>query len=188
MNEKKFKKLVHDTAFDIAVAVGAFYNDQSTEVNDLSEARSSAESLIRNIDDYLNSKKPKFEVGDYITNVTSDNERTFIGVVSVINLDMHDGLFYHREKNELLRIIVRTELGTVRHATPEEIAEYKAALNFHEHGRKPFEVEAGDLLIHKNKKIFAADNHVFSRFHFTEDKYIFVKTAEEVEKWLADGQ
>lgn len=134
--------------------------------------------------------EPEFKVGDYITNVTSDNERTFIGVVSVINLDMHDGLFYHREKNELLRIIVRTELGTVRHATPEEIAEYESALTFHKHGRKPFEVKQGDILRGDKGNIFFADFPInWEKDPFTSGDYTFIKTAEEVNEWLgADNE
>ena len=50
---------------DISIAIENFVVDDSITENLLSEAKSSAKKLIENIDEYLESQKPKFKVGDY---------------------------------------------------------------------------------------------------------------------------
>ena len=69
-----------------------------------------------------------------------------------------------------------------RHATPEEIAEYKAALNLHEHGREPFEVKRGDVVYLKgyDKNIFLDSGNIYKKHNFVDGDVVLVKTAEEV--------
>ena len=74
-----------------------------------------------------------------------------------------------------------------RHATPEEIAEYKVALNFHKHGREPFEVKKGDLIRTPSEKItFILNPENYKKEEFLDYGWKLLKTAEEVNEWLGD--
>lgn len=185
MNEKQFKQQSHDLIMDIASTIGTCTINLEFTDDDLAKTHELVKKFDDTLTEFIDSRKPKFKVGDYIVN--KDGSAKWIGEIIEVDGKRTMCNWYDVSMNKIRTNTSLWDKNSV-HATPEEIAEYKAALNFHEHGRKPFEIKGGDLLIYKNKKIFAADNHVFSRFHFTEDKYIFVKTAEEVEKWLADGQ
>ena len=180
----KMKRELEEILHDVSVSVYWGLKDASTVESNLSEAKSSAKKLIEKIDGYLESRKPKFEVGDYVSTITN----RFTGVVEHIKeqngvivaiagklYDRYDG--YIRE----------TQLwgSDFRKPTPEEIAEYKVALNFHKHGRKPFEVKEGDLIESKSGRniiVFYPEN--YSRGSFLKDGWKVLKTAEEVNEWI----
>ena len=88
-------------------------------------------------------------------------------------------------KNEYFDARFTSTVKKCRIATPEEIAEYKVALNFHKHGRKPFEVKEGDLIESKSGRniiVFYPEN--YSRVSFLKDGWGFLKTVEEVNEWI----
>ena len=76
-------------------------------------------------------------------------------------------------------------ISTSRLSTPEEIAEYKTALNFYKHGRDPFEVKEGDLIEYPNgQNIMIYHPDCFSKADFLNVGFKLIKTAEEVNEWL----
>jgi len=77
------------------------------------------------------------------------------------------------------------ETGYLRHATPEEIKEYESALNFHDHGRDPFEVKEGDLIRTPSERItFILNPENYTNEEFLGWGWEFLKTVEEVNEWL----
>lgn len=127
---------------DVSVAVESFTRDMSEAEADLQEAKSSAKKLIEKIDEYLESLKPKFKVGDYVTVYVNRKEKIAkIDELTESNSKAH-GLWYDRTLVNVKQDYWFTSgLNKFRHARPSEIAEYESALQFHEHGRNPFEVK-----------------------------------------------
>ena len=178
---------LHEIAFDISVSIGSFARGTSTAEADLKEAKSSAKKLIEKIDEYLEFQKPKFKVGDYVT--VHVNDRTIIAKIDklkVNDIEVH-GLWYDRTLvNVKQDYWLSSELNEFRHATPEEIAEYEAALTFRKHGRKPFELKRGDVVYLKgyDKNIFLDSGNIYKKHNFIDGDVVLVKTAEEVNEWL----
>jgi hypothetical protein len=77
--------------------------------------------------------------------------------INSINEDELHGLWYGQEMEGIRQDCWLKGGHTVRHATPEEIAEYESALTFHKHDRKPFEVKEGDLLEDDEDNILFVD-------------------------------
>ena len=73
-----------------------------------------------------------------------------------------------------------------RLATPEEITEYESALQFHEHGRDPFEIKRGDIVYLKDydKNNFLDSGNIYKKHNFVDGDVVLVKTVEEVNEWL----
>ena len=180
----KMKRELEEILHDVSVSVYWGLKDASTVESNLSEAKSSAKKLIEKIDGYLESRKPKFGVGDYVSTIMN----RFTGVIEHIKeqngvIVAIVGKLYDRYDGD----IRETQLwgSDFRKPTPEEIAEYKVALNFHKHGRKPFEVKEGDLIESKsgrNITVFYPEN--YSRGSFLKDGWRLLKTAEEVNEWI----
>ena len=158
--------------------------DRDALIIELEKFKSSAKKLIEKIDDYLETLKPEFKVGDYVTVYVNGKEKiTKIDEITGNNSKAH-GLWYDRTLANFKQDYWFTSgLNIFRNATPEEIAEYKAALTFHKHGRKPFEVKDGDLLENKFGK-YIAHKSLFVKENFTVEGNAFLKTVEEVNKWL----
>ena len=125
--------------------------------------------------------EPEFKVGDYAVELDK-----YITKIEKINEDgMPVGYFYELENNGFCQSETAVFGFRARHATPEEIAEYEAALNFHKHGRKPFEVKEGDILKDDEGTIFFVDfASNWKKESFTSGRYTFLKTAEEFNEWL----
>ena len=193
MAEEEMKQNIFDWAKDVAVAVEPFARDikfemkKSTVEADLKEAKSSAKKLIENIDEYLENLKPKFKVGDYAT--VDVNGRKIIAKIDALrenNKEAH-GLWYDKTKvNVKQDYWFLAEGNKFRHATTEEIAEYEVALNFHKHGRKPFELKRGDVVYLKgyDKNIFLDSGNIYKKHNFIDGDAVLVKTVEEVNEWL----
>ena len=183
MTQEEMKRYFLNESKDVSIAIEIFVVDDSTTENSLSKAKSSAKKLIEKIDEYLESLKPEFKVGDYVTYEGVIENK--IAKIDSINEDELHGLWYE-QKNEGIRQDWWLKGGhTVRHATPEEIAEYEAALTFHKHGRKPFELKKGDLIEYptgQNIMIYHPD--CFSKTDFLNYEFKLVKTVEEVNEWL----
>lgn len=185
MAEEEKKQNIIDWARDVSVAVESFSRDMYEAEADLQEAKSSAKKLIEKIDEYLESRKPEFKVGDYAT--VEVNGRKIIAKIDELTENKTAfGLWYDEPKNIVKQDFwFLTEGNIFSHSTPEEIAEYEVALTFHKHGRKPFEVKEDDLLEYPNgHNIMIYYPEVFSKAHFLNDGFKLIKTAEEVNEWL----
>ena len=183
MTNEEMKRKLQKNAFDVYVAVDIFAaRGISESEKDLQEAKSSAKKLIEKIDEYLESMKPEFKVGDYVVLHAFHKE---VAKIDKICGDKLHGLWYDT-KNESIGPDYFLGSGTaVKHATPEEIAEYEVSLTFHKHGRKPFEVKEGDLIKYPNgQNIMIYHPDCFSKTDFLNDGFKLIKTAEEVNEWL----
>ena len=181
MTQEEMKRYFLNESRDISIAIENFVVDDSTTENPLLEAKSSAKKLIEKIDDYLESQKPKFKVGDYVTDTSNDNP--FICKIEKFKGNDIAGIWYCVSKKLFFDKLAGLPVSNSRLSTPEEIAEYEVALTFHKHGRKPFEVKDGDLLENKFGK-FIALKSLFVKENFTVQGNAFLKTVEEINGWL----
>ena len=185
MTEEEMKHKLQENAFNVSVAVGSLFARGTSVVEaDLQEAKTSAKKLIEKIDECLESLKPKFKVGDYVTLDIPNNEK--IAKIDRLNGDILHGLWYDTESKNIEQDLYFGSVIAVRHATPTEIAEYEVSLTFHKHGRKPFEVKRGDIVYLKgyDKNIFLDSGNIYKKHNFIDGDVVFVKTAEEVNEWL----
>ena len=183
MKQKEMKRNILNILYwakDVSVAVESFSRDMSEAEADLQEAKSSAKKLIENVDEYLESIKPKFKVGDYVTDTSNDDP--FICKIEKFEGNDISGIWYCVAKKHFDRL-VKFPIFDSRLSTKEEIAEYKAALQFHNHSRKPFEIKEGDLLEDTLDKFFAKRDY-YDKKVFISKGLKFLKTAEEVNEWL----
>ena len=193
MTQEEIKRNLQKIAFDVSVAIESFARDIPESESDLQEAKSFAKKLIEKIDEYLESQKPDFKVGDYVT--INVNGRTKIAKIDKLwehTAEAH-GLWYDQTKvNVKQDFWFLAEGNEFRHATPSEIEEYEVALTFHKNGRKPFEVKDGDILRDDKGNVLISDDDIFSadspknlkKEYFIRGRYTFLKTVEEVNKWL----
>ena len=175
MTQEEMKQKLHE-------AIESFARGTSTAEADLQEAKSSAKKLIEKIDEYLESQKPEFKVGDYVALHAFHKE---IAKIEKIYGDKLHGLWYDTESESIRPDYYLGSGTTVKHATPTEIKEYESALNFYKHGREPFEVKEGDLIkTSSGRNIIAFYPENYSRVSFLKDGFKLIKTAEEVNEWL----
>ena len=187
MTEEEMKRYFLNESRDVSIAIENFVIDDSTTENTLSKAKSSAKKLIEKIDEYLESQKSKFEVRDYVTVFVDDRKK--IAKIDALrgNKKEAHGLWYDKTKvNVKQDYWVLAEWNKFRPATPEEITEYEVALNFHKHGRKPFELKRGDIVYLKgyDKNIFLDSGNIYKKHNFIDGDVALVKTVEEVNEWL----
>ena len=187
ITQEEMKHKLHENALDVFVKVQPFYKSTSESESDLQEAKSSAKKLIEKIDEYLESQKPKFKVDDYVT-VYVDGIKMIAKIDELTeNNSKAHGLWYDRTSVNIKQDYWFTSrMNNFRHATPEEIAEYESALQFHKHGRKPFEVKRGDVVYLKgyDKNIFLDSGNIYKKHNFVDGDVVLVKTVEEVNEWL----
>lgn len=188
MDEKQFKKLAHELVVDITSTIGTF----SLELDVTDEALAKTQKLIEEcavmLAEFIDSRKPKFKVGDYVVDESCD----YIARIDHISdMSVHGGRIYELNDSRFGGLPFGCPIELIRHATPEEIAEYESALNFRKHGRKPFEVKKGDLLFNNERvrRFFVADPSYWQKNRFISGDFSLLKTAEEVEEWLgADNE
>ena len=183
MTQEEMKQKLHENALDVFVKVQPFHKSISESDADLKEAKSSAKKLIEKIDEYFETLKPKFKVGDYVAIHAFNKEITKIE--KIYDEKLH-GLWYDTESGSI-RLDYYFDGGTaVKHATPTEILEYEMALAFHKHGRKPFEVKRGDIVYLKgyDKNIFLDSGNFYEKHNFIDGDIGLVKTVEEFNEWL----
>ena len=180
MTQEEMKRYFLNESRDISIAIENFVVDDSTAESDLQEAKSSAKKLIEKIDEYLESLKPKFKVGDYVTDTSDDDP--FICKIEKLEGNDISGKWYGVSK-KIFAKLMRLPISDSRLSTKEEIAEYEVALTFHKNGRDPFEVKDGDLLENVFGK-YIAHEHSFSKEDFTVGGNTLLKTVEEVNEWL----
>ena len=186
MTQEEMKHNLQEVAFDISESIESFARGTLAVEADLQEAKSSAKKLIEKIDEYLESQKPKFKVGDYAVELGK-----YITKIEKIDEGMPKGCFYMPGNNHFSPIKDSVSSYLARYATPEEIAEYEVALNFHKHGRKPFEIKEGDIISYNESDKFIVDYEdiepefeTFDKENFIREDLTFLKTVEEVNEWL----
>ena len=130
--------------------------------------------------------EPKFKVGDYVT--VDVNGRTIIAKIDALreNKKGAHGLWYDKTKvNAKQDYWFLAEGINFRRATDGKIAEYEAALMFHDRGRKPFEVKKGDLIRKPSGNFtFILNPENYTKEDFVVYEWGFLKTAEEANEWL----
>ena len=163
-------------------AVESFARGISEAEKDLQKAKTSAKSLIEKIDEYFETLKPKFKVGDY---VTFDVPNKKIAKIERLNGALY-GLWYDTESENIKDDLYFGSGNKFRHATPTEILEYEMALAFLKHDRKPFEVKRGDIVYLKgyDKNIFLDSGNFYEKHNFIDGDIGLVKTVEEFNEWL----
>lgn len=181
MNEKQFKQQSHDLIINIASTIGTFTTSLKLTDDDLARTQKLVKKFDETLAEFIDSRKPKFKVGDYVVREYSDE--TYIGEVNDIK-ENHAVCCSYETVNDVICIDEIFNLENIRHATPEEIAEYKAALNFHEHGRKPFEIKDGDLVANGDGISHIVENAHNNKELFLLNNLKLLATAEELEKWL----
>lgn len=183
MDEKQFKQLAHDLVVNIASTMGTFATGLELTDDDLVKTQKLVKKFDDTLTEFIDSRKPKFEVGDYIVN--KDGGAKWIGEIIEVDGQRTTCNWYDVSMNKIRTNTSLWDKNSV-HATTEEIAEYKAALNFRERGRKPFEVKEDDLIINALTKnsFFVKDTANWSKRDFTSSDYKLLKTAEELEEWL----
>ncbi|CAM3169292.1 hypothetical protein LALA110947_07870 [Lactococcus laudensis] len=185
MTQEEMKHKLQKNLFDVSVAIDLFARCTLSAESDLKEAESSAKKLIEKIDEYLESLKPEFKVGDIVSSEIFIDGSGIVRLEEDLTNDFSgiEGLWYIKKDCEIKDTAFGVINKKTRHATPEEIAEYEVALTFYKHGRKPFEVKDGDLLENKFGK-FIALKSLFVKENFTVEGNAFLKTVEEVSEWL----
>ena len=131
--------------------------------------------------------EPEFKVGDIISSqIFIDGSAIVMLEEDLMNFDKGVvGVWYLKEDSRLRETFYFVDEGDTRHATPEEIAEYEAALTFHKHGRKPFEVKKGDLIRTPSEEITLIWNpENYTKEEFLDYEWKLLKTAEEIDEWL----
>ena len=173
---------LHEVAFDISASIESFARGTLATEADLQEAKSSAKKLIEKIDEYMETLKPKFKVGDY---VTFDIPNKKIAKIERLNGALY-GLWYDTESENIKDDLYFGSGNKFRHATPTEILEYEMALAFLKHDRKPFEVKRGDIVYLKgyDKNIFLDSGNFYKKHNFIDGDVGLVKTVEEFNEWL----
>lgn len=164
------------------------YLELEKSKNGLLKMRNTAQDLVNTLDnELLNYTEPKFKVGDYV--VEEGSEYLSGKVISLIEEITEDekllGSFYIPETNKFVNFLETCDSvidKDARYATPEEISEYKAALNFHEHGRNPFEIKDGDIVEVNGEKLFITYAETSQKKSYIKDGWKLVMTVEEFEK------
>ena len=133
-------------------------------------------------------EEPELKSGDIVASqVFSDGSFSLVR----LNKDLTNrftsvyGFWYTKIDCDIVEAFFGVFKEDTRHATPSEIKEYEVALNFHKHGREPFEVKEGDILRDDEGNIFSVNvPGILNKEDFTSGDYTFLKTAEEVNEWL----
>ena len=132
--------------------------------------------------------EPEFKYGDIVASrIFRDASFSLVRLNEDLTkrITLVDGFWYTKDDCAIGDMSLEVFKEDTRIATPEEITEYKVALNFHNHGREPFEVKEGDLIKSKSGRniiVFYPEN--YSRVSFLKDGWKLLKTSEEVNEWI----
>ena len=168
---------------EIVEAISKLGSDENIDEH-LSVVKSRSKRLLKDASNVLDVEEPDFKVGDYLT---YDGFNKAVAKIDRIDGNELHGLWYTPKEKNIKQVYLLSCGTLVRLATPEEISEYESALNFHEHGRKPFEVRIGDLIRNKSdgKNFLVKGDTIFLRKQdFIDGKLFFLKTYKEVNEWL----
>ena len=132
--------------------------------------------------------EPEFKVGNIIASQCFSDDSFWLVKLNegLINrFTLVNGLWYTKDDCAIGDMSLGVFKEDTRHATQEEIAEYESALNFHKHGREPFEVKEGDLIRAPSEKKYLVGNpENYTKEEFIDYGWKLLKTAEEIDEWL----
>ncbi len=132
--------------------------------------------------------EPEFRVGGIVASkVFSGGSFGLVRLNEVLanRLNWVDGFWYTKRDCDIVEVSLGVFKEDTRHATPEEIAEYESALQFHEHGREPFELKWGDLIKDGNgNRGVVVNPYIYINEMFYKSGYELLATVEEVDEWL----
>lgn len=188
--EENKKNVLLSRLAPIADAIKTSIADDITTEVVLTSAMEGAKNLSREIGEYLESRKPKFKVGDYIA-LDYESDKSIVRVGQILEVEKGiwniDCLTYESTYNNIIENDGYLIDNSLRLATPEEIAEYESALNFHKHGRKPFEVKAGDVVEKSDgDRVFISYKNSLGKDDFVSGKFTLVGTKEEFNEWMVN--
>ena len=187
MTQEEIKNDLLIAVSEIVEAISKIGSDENTTEH-LSVVKSRSKRLLKNASNMLDVETPEFRVGDVVAStVFGDGSFSFVQLnEDLINLlTLVNGLWYTKDECAIGDMSLGVFKKDTRHATPEEIAEYEAALNFHKHGREPFEVKKGDLIRTPSEKITLIWNpENYTKEGFLDYGWELLKTAEEINEWL----
>ena len=167
---------------EIVEAISKLGSDENIDEH-LSVVKSRSKRLLKDASNVLDVEEPDFKVGDYLT---YDGFNKAVAKIDRIDGKELHGLWYTPKEKNIKQAYFLSGGTLVRLATPEEIAEYESALNFHKHGRKPFEVKKGDLLRDEDDRdlFFVEQPSYLTKEKILFNSYKLEKTAEELENWI----
>lgn len=126
-----------------------------------------------------------YKVGDYV--VFDHSYGTSIAQIDTIKENnKFIGLWYDKESNTFENDYKCPDKRWTRKATDAEIEEYKAALQFHEHNRKPFELKEGDLVKESKgvRSIVKNPNIYVKELFYPPVNYELLATVEEIDECI----
>lgn len=187
MTQEEIKNDLLIAVSEIVEAISKIGSDENTTEH-LSVVKSRSKRLLKNASNMLDVETPEFRVGDVVAStVFGDGSFSFVQLnEDLINLlTLVNGLWYTKDECAIGDMSLGVFKKDTRHATPEEIAEYEAALNFHKHGRELFEVKKGDLVrTPGGNNTFIWNPEYYKKEEFMDCGFEFLKTAEEIDEWL----
>lgn len=192
MTQEEIKNDLLIAVSEIVEAISKIGSDENTTEH-LSVVKSRSKRLLKNASKMLDVEMPEFKKGDIVASTVFDDGS--FGLVQ-LNEDLTnrftsvDGFWYIKRDCEVRDESLAAFKEDTRLATPEEILEYESALNFHKHGRKPFEVKKGDLIRTPSKEFtFILNPENYTKEEFLDFGWELLKSAEEVNEWLgADNE
>ena len=131
--------------------------------------------------------EPEFKAGDIVSSEILPDGIGTVRLEEDLTYELSEiyGIWYTNNDHEIQEVAFVIFKQDTRYATPEEIAEYKAALTFHKHGRNPFELKKGDLIRKPSGNftfIFNPEN--YTKKDFLDYGWEFRSPVEEVNEWL----
>ncbi|CEN27967.1 hypothetical protein [Pseudolactococcus piscium] len=187
MNEKQFKQQSHDLIINIALTIGTFTTSLKLTDDDLARTQKLVKKFDETLTEFIDSRKPKFKKGDYVSSqIFADGSFALVRLKEDLTdiFSSVNGIWYAKIDCSVTETSYEVFEEDTRKATPEEIAEYKAALNFHEHGRKPFVIKNGDLVANGDGISHIVENAHNNKELFLLNNLKLLATSEELEKWL----
>ena len=116
MEEEEMKHKLQENAFNVSVAVGSLFARGTSAVEaDLKEAKSSAKKLIEKIDEYFETLKPKFKVGDgFFTNERNLDAFSALYIIKNLKETYEPKIkMTIEQKDELIQFLDEPDLGFV---------------------------------------------------------------------------
>lgn len=186
MDHEKFRHQARVIFSEMVDSIGELTIGEEIDVRCLDVAEYRSNKFAKLMKSYKKELiSPKFKIGDYVTMPT--NKGKTITRIKKVEENRAYGLWYYTGTNRFQNDFWWVTSPRMKFATPKEVSEYKAALQFHKHGRKPFEIKKGDLV-----KIPSGINRVvdysedLSKFDFIKGRWKLLATSEEVETWLKE--
>ena len=187
MEEKEIKRTIKKLTCDILVSLQVFSQADITN-EDLSLAEELFSQCDRLLYDFKESRKVNFQINDCVVDMSNE----IMTITDIIDGEARAANIYIPQQSRFRNSTSFTIalLSSLRHATPEEVKEYKIALSFAKRKRKPFRIFRGDLVkrIDESKQFIVntGNSGNWSKRNFVSGDYELIATAEEL-KEMASG-